>query len=831
MSPGKYLSIFGLTIMAAWQSPYGLAQDFDAMGDMIGSVGVEGAIGRSIVRSTTSGNFDGKHPVKTTPIAAPTEVTDITWQFETPAGWSLVSPGIIEGPDGVRLAVLDITERLPEGKSKDDWLERRVDILFAGEQIVDHDIRPEWKPGPNGRDGTLRYRLWTAADGGKTLHILQAAFLAESVQLFATSASPEAMEKHSAAIKAASGTMLGTLAAQRTRYTIENNPVTVKAPQHVKELPGVSWTMQPGMSYRGRGKVCAWQCVTFDPEPWIIVHERLPLVGKAAIETLAAAWDDPVVDRIKGPVLNPWFEGTGLSPEILFEYLGASTAVGHLLVPVESEAGTVVVEMRAFAYEMAARLPTFLAFINTMRVDGAVTAAAGSAGEPEFTVSVDRADIPEHTPITEAAAAAFQEACAGGDAEGCAGLANAYYLGEGVSQDRAKATGLYQQACDGGSGEGCYAVGDGYYFGFDADLDLAKAASQFQRSCDMGYPLGCRSLAGMYAKGEGVDQDGAKATSLYQRACDMGDSNGCESLGETENAAVGQAPAADAAASQDGCSNLDAQGCFDLAGNYSSGKGVTKDRAKAGELYQQACDGGHAQGCVYAGAIHAFGDQQDLPKAEALLLQGCELGDPEGCTHVAHMYALGRDVEKDHAKAASLLQKACDLGAEESCRDLREFQNDDVGQTIAQTVSRNMDNGLLLIDRLKGNDAEASFDLAQDEGLAITPGVWAFELRDDKDEVVNAESHCISRPVFDPKDFEKEEDGRTCASEVASMEGSHAIYHYACTGAEDSDFGIDLTIDGDRADGSFIFLEPDDGERDLHRGQVYKLTMQRTGGC
>ena len=290
---------------------------------------------------------------------------------------------------------------------------------------------------------------------------------------------------------------------------------------------------------------------------------------------LAAAWNDSVIDRIGGPILDPWFEGTGLSPEILFEYLGAGTTVGHLLVPVETESGTVIVEMRGFTYEMADWLPTFLAFIESLRVDGAAAAAAGaSAAQPESAVAADQADSAKQMPVTEAEVAAFQESCAGGDA----------------------------------------------------------------------------------------------------------------------------------------------QGCFDLANAYNAGKGVAQDKAKAAELHQQAWDGGHAKGCVYAGAVYSLGDRQDLSKAEALLLQGCELGDPEGCTHVAQMYALGRDVEKDHAKAVSLLRKACDLGMGDSCRDLGELQNDDVGQTIAQTVSRNMDNGLLLIDRLKGNDADASSGIAPGDG-------------------------------------------------------------------------------------------------------------------
>ncbi len=46
------------------------------------------------------------------------------------------------------------------------------------------------------------------------------------------------------------------------------------------------------------------------------------------------------------------------------------------------------------------------------------------------------------------------------------------------------------------------------------------------------------------------------------------------------------------------CMKNNAESCYKLGFLYASGDGVKQDNAKAKELYQKACDGGSAEGCV-----------------------------------------------------------------------------------------------------------------------------------------------------------------------------------------------------------------------------------------
>ena len=49
----------------------------------------------------------------------------------------------------------------------------------------------------------------------------------------------------------------------------------------------------------------------------------------------------------------------------------------------------------------------------------------------------------------------YQQACDGGDMQGCYNLGVSYATGEGVTQDLDRALSLFQQACDGGFVEAC----------------------------------------------------------------------------------------------------------------------------------------------------------------------------------------------------------------------------------------------------------------------------------------------------------------------------------------------------------------------------------------
>lgn len=362
MKRNECISLF-IFLIAVGVSSSGNSQDFN-----INNLGTT-IINNQMMNGVVNRSAKIDRAVTSSPISPAGSVTDIQWRFDAPPGWTEIAPSVIEGPDGIQISLLEVAKRPSERRSKEKWLRRRIDVLFAGERIIDQDRSPDWRSADTDTTGVLKTRLWTERpDGVEVFHILQAAFQPNSVRLFMMSSPSESFERNTSAIGSALNGVLGTLVAESRELTVESNPIDFMAPEHVSILPGISFDMQPGMKHRPRGKFCAWKCMTFDPDPQIVVHEPLPLPPEAAIATLSATWDDPVVDRIKGPILDRWFAGTSLSAE-LFHELNVSFTRRHLLIPITSDTGTVIVELTGKEEGMFGRLPTVLALIDSMRFE------------------------------------------------------------------------------------------------------------------------------------------------------------------------------------------------------------------------------------------------------------------------------------------------------------------------------------------------------------------------------------------------------------------------------------------------------------------------------
>ena len=86
----------------------------------------------------------------------------------------------------------------------------------------------------------------------------------------------------------------------------------------------------------------------------------------------------------------------------------------------------------------------------------------------------------------------WEKACDGGDMVGCFNLGLMYDNGDGIRQDKIKATELYGKACDGGDMKGCYNLGNMYYKGDGIRQDKRKAKELFGKACDGGDMGGCK---------------------------------------------------------------------------------------------------------------------------------------------------------------------------------------------------------------------------------------------------------------------------------------------------------------------------------------------------
>jgi TPR repeat protein len=193
----------------------------------------------------------------------------------------------------------------------------------------------------------------------------------------------------------------------------------------------------------------------------------------------------------------------------------------------------------------------------------------------------------------------LQNACDGGELNGCSYLGFLYESSLGVSQDYAQARTLYQKACDGGNMRGCSNLGSLYDSGHGVIQDYARARSLYQEACDVGESLGCNNLGSLYDTGHGVSQDYAQARALYQKACDGGEMLGCYNLGDLyqEGQGVTQDYAEARVLYQKACKGGDMGGCSNLGSLYVSGLGVSQNPDQARQLYQEACDGGYMDAC------------------------------------------------------------------------------------------------------------------------------------------------------------------------------------------------------------------------------------------
>ena len=105
--------------------------------------------------------------------------------------------------------------------------------------------------------------------------------------------------------------------------------------------------------------------------------------------------------------------------------------------------------------------------------------------------------------------------------------------------------------------------------------------------------------------------------------------------------------------------------CFELAGCYESGRDVPKDIGKALALYQQAANGGEANGWFRLGKIYAdgLGVEPDRPKALEYYRQGAKAGVVEAQYNIGAMLVSARGVKRDWVEGLAWLIVATRHGA------------------------------------------------------------------------------------------------------------------------------------------------------------------------
>jgi TPR repeat protein len=147
-----------------------------------------------------------------------------------------------------------------------------------------------------------------------------------------------------------------------------------------------------------------------------------------------------------------------------------------------------------------------------------------------------------------------------------------------------EATRARDTACQGGDAAAC-----------------AELLPGLERSCSEGHANACSYAAWLFEEGRGFAKDLPRAAGFQKRACDAGDRQTCVQLAWKQATGTGLPKnEAQAMAALDAlCTDKVFSACTQLAILHSR-KPAAKDRAKARELFAQACEGGDPSACSLA---------------------------------------------------------------------------------------------------------------------------------------------------------------------------------------------------------------------------------------
>jgi hypothetical protein len=198
-----------------------------------------------------------------------------------------------------------------------------------------------------------------------------------------------------------------------------------------------------------------------------------------------------------------------------------------------------------------------------------------------------------------------------------------------------------------------------------------SAAPAEQINCERGIAPACNLLALDYLRGQsGVPKDTAKAVALLTELCDDKFAPSCTRLGEILESGgdVAKNPMNAATLYDKACAGNDADGCMG-AGNLAY---AGKNLSVASNYYERACDAGNGEGCVNrANSLWAgIGATKDQAKAVPFFGKGCQHGRAVGCYMFGIALETGTGVDKDLDQAAELYNAACDRRLPAACTRL-----------------------------------------------------------------------------------------------------------------------------------------------------------------
>jgi MYXO-CTERM domain-containing protein len=281
----------------------------------------------------------------------------------------------------------------------------------------------------------------------------------------------------------------------------------------------------------------------------------------------------------------------------------------------------------------------------------------------------------------ERAFALYERGCTLGSPAACSAQADAHRTGEGTPKDPAKAIAKAEEACTGTQAElfaaACKTWGVMAYFGETGAKDAKTALTAFRRACSYGIDT-CAWIGSVAVESGGTIAD---ELPTLEKACAAGYEHACTAYGNA--LAAGGNDAAHRKAYEAfvaSCERKNEDACVRQADLLAGGYGVTKDSAKAEQLYRARCDAGSSSACFGMGRMYA--DAKKLDEALRMLARACDGGSGDACSSVGFMYYTAQGTRWDVASAAKFFTKGCELGSSVGCANSADLYRWGVGVKV-----------------------------------------------------------------------------------------------------------------------------------------------------
>lgn len=279
--------------------------------------------------------------------------------------------------------------------------------------------------------------------------------------------------------------------------------------------------------------------------------------------------------------------------------------------------------------------------------------------------------VPEKS--VETAVKFFEQACKLESPVGCNNLANNKYAGTGTTASKSEAFDLYKKACEGNAKElyvdACTKAAKMAAEGDGTTKDVKAALTLYSRACEYKAADSCRMLPAFNLQIGGKLDDIAK---VLEAQCKTGFDEACfahaDALSQTESEANKRRAYE---IFRDACTRKSEVGCIRQADLLANGTGVSKDLAKAEELYKATCDSGYNYACNGLGNLFLLNKKGD--QAFPYYKRACEAGLADGCNGIGYMSFTATGVRWNITDAVTYFSKACELGSISGCANTAEL--------------------------------------------------------------------------------------------------------------------------------------------------------------